>query len=297
MKFRGFPFKHVRQSHVIVGNVGSWWLRQSYEAVNLDTTALIALTSNLSHGQVPTKDPCCIDQCFWGHVFFGPRLVDFFAQNSGSIFSETQVGWSFDDPVLEQQAHRRFLPMWKKIGPFEWDTYRIPMGYEWGNKLNIYIYIEPKIPTIGSWYISEKGGKTRNIWPFKWGTSWWQSIGLVGTLSRDNPHCKVNSSIVKHFNSKVFGIPKTTNFSNLNFRIPMISHVISHLLMIFTLIVSWFLKKPGSQRQAVQETEERCFNRWWMPKMVKTETKNTKTINLLWSCRFSQYHQQSLEDT
>ena len=46
--------------------------------MNLDTTALIALTSNLSHGQVPTKDPCCIDQCFWGHVFFGPRLVDFF---------------------------------------------------------------------------------------------------------------------------------------------------------------------------------------------------------------------------
>ena len=94
------------------------------------------------------------------------------------------------------------------------------------------------------------------------------------------PHCKVNSSIVKHFNSKVFGIPKTTSFSNLNFRIPMISHVISHLLMIF-------LKKPGSQRQAVQETEERCFNRWWMPKIVKTETKNTRTtINLLWSCRF-----------
>ena len=46
--------------------------------MNLDTTALIALTSNLSHGQVPTKDPCCIDQCFWGHFFFGPRLVEIF---------------------------------------------------------------------------------------------------------------------------------------------------------------------------------------------------------------------------
>lgn len=197
MKFRGFPFKHVRQSHVIVGNVGSWWLRQSYEAVNLDTTALIALTSNLSHGQVPTKDPCCIDQCFWGHFFLGQDWWRFFAQNSGSIFSETQVGWSFDDPVLEQQAHRRLFMADVKENRAIWmghiqDTNGIWMGKKW-------IYIEPKIPTIGSWYISEKGGKTGNIRPFKWGTSWWQSIGLVGTLSSDNPPLQS-----QQFNSKTF---------------------------------------------------------------------------------------------
>jgi len=134
---------------------------------------------------------------FLGSFFLGQDWWRFFAQNSGSIFSETQVGWSFDDPVLEQQAHRRLFMADVKENRAIWmghiqDTNGIWMGKKW-------IYIEPKIPTIGSWYISEKGGKTGNIRPFKWGTSWWQSIGLVGTLSSDNPPLQS-----QQFNSKTF---------------------------------------------------------------------------------------------
>ena len=53
------------------------------------------------------------------------------------------------------------------------------MGYE-GEKTDVYtvykytpiythvrMYIEPKIPRIGSWDMSETASKTRNTWPFK----------------------------------------------------------------------------------------------------------------------------------
>lgn len=112
-------------------------LRPGYDAVNLDTTALIALTSNLSHGQACWRvvgkltfettikgkhNLLCTDMTgilktvetggsskTAGCVDVSNSLKDI----RFHTMEQNQVGWSFDDSVLEQQA-RSFMIAWAR---------------------------------------------------------------------------------------------------------------------------------------------------------------------------------------
>ena len=158
MKFRGFPLQHVRQSHV--GILAEAELRRrelghhgpdcaDLQPVSWPGRAGVTMcrskvhaASKCRYSDIPIWFQCQSRSALshfvwvrtWWIFFFLSELWIYFLFGNGAggvVLQRSCVGATGPAEVVHD------LHMCKKLGPFEWDTYRIPMGYEWG-KSGIY---------------------------------------------------------------------------------------------------------------------------------------------------------------